>query len=162
MHITELRDETVQELHLCESCAQQYLSGADSDDVGDEVGSFADKLAEIVSDEDLDELNQLTCPNCGISFREFRSQGRLGCPHDYIAFKSELIPLLENIHGETQHTGKFPKRAPDDSRQQYHLIKLRKELRTAVEDEAYEDAARLRDEIQTLETGQEFDSSDLE
>ncbi|MCH7688646.1 MAG: UvrB/UvrC motif-containing protein [Planctomycetes bacterium] len=153
LHITELRDGTVQEMHLCESCAQQYLSGADSDDAGEEVSSFAEKLAEIVSDEDLDELNQLTCPNCGISFREFRSQGRLGCPHDYIAFKSELMPLLENIHGETQHTGKFPKRAPDDSRQQYRLIKLRQELRTAVEEEAYEDAARLRDEIQTLDNG---------
>ncbi len=162
LHITELRDGTVQELHLCESCAQQYLSGADSDDVSDEVGSFAEKLADIVSDEDLEELNQLTCPNCGISFREFRSQGRLGCPHDYIAFKNELMPLLENIHGETQHTGKFPKRAPDDSQQQYRLIKLRQELRTAVEEEAYEDAARLRDEIQTFETGQGFDSSDLE
>lgn len=162
LHITELRDGTVQELHLCESCAQQYLSGADTEDVIDEVGSITDKLAEIASDEDLDELNHLTCPNCGISFREFRSQGRLGCPHDYIAFKSELMPLLENIHGETQHTGKIPKRAPDDSQQQYRMIKLRQELRTAVEEEAYEDAARLRDEIQTLESGQEFDSSDFE
>ena len=72
------------------------------------------------------------------------------------------MPLLENIHGETQHTGKFPKRAPDDSRQQYRLIKLRQELRTAVEEEAYEDAARLRDEIQTLGSGQKFDSSEFE
>ena len=160
LHITELRDGTVQELHLCESCAKQYLNGEGSDDASEEMGSFAEKLAEFASDEDLDELNQLTCPNCGISFREFRSQGRLGCPHDYIAFKSELMPLLENIHGETQHTGKFPKRAPDDSQQQYRLIKLRQELRTAVEEEAFEDAARLRDEIQTFETGEELDSSD--
>ena len=48
------------------------------------------------------EVDQQTCPSCGISFKEFRSQGRLGCPHDYIAFQSELLPLLENIHGETQ------------------------------------------------------------
>ena len=157
LHITELRQGEVQELHLCESCAQQYLSGADSDDAGEEVSSFAEKLAEIVSDEDLDELSQLTCPNCGISFREFRSQGRLGCPHDYIAFQSELMPLLENIHGEIQHTGKLPKRAPDDSRRQYRLIKLRSNLREAVDQENYENAARLRDEIQTLEIELETD-----
>ena len=67
-------------------------------------------------------------------------------------FTVEALPLLENIHGETQHTGKFPKRAPDASQRQYQLIKLRNELRTAVEDEEYERAARLRDEISTLES----------
>jgi protein arginine kinase activator len=98
----------------------------------------------------------LVCPNCGITFREFRSQGRLGCPHDYIAFAKELKPLLENIHNETQHTGKFPKRAPHASQLQYKLIKLRSELRSAIDEEEYETAARIRDEIQSLE--KEFES----
>jgi len=63
---------------------------------------------------------------------------------------------LENIHGETQHNGKFPKRAPHASQLQYRLIKLRSELRNAVEEEEYETAARIRDEIQSLE--KEFES----
>jgi len=75
----------------------------------------------------------------------------LGCPHDYIAFQEELIPLLENIHGETQHSGRIPKRAPDDSRKQFQIIKLKNELRQAIAEETYERAAELRDEIQTLE-----------
>ena len=62
----------------------------------------------------------------------------------------------ENIHGGTQHTGKFPKRAPHASQLQYRLIKLRSDLRNAIDEEDYETAARLRDEIQTLET--EFES----
>lgn len=152
LHVTELRGGKVQELHLCESCAEEYLSGASSQTENQGIGTLAEKLAEITEDDALEELNKLSCPNCGITFREFRSQGRLGCPHDYIAFENELLPLLENIHGDTQHTGKYPKRAPDESRRQFELIKLRNDLRTAVEDEAYEDAARLRDEIQTLET----------
>ncbi|HVW02372.1 MAG TPA: UvrB/UvrC motif-containing protein [Planctomycetaceae bacterium] len=109
------------------------------------------KLSGNPSEAQLEELDKLVCPNCGITFREFRSQGRLGCPHDYIAFQDELLPLLENIHGETQHCGKFPKRAPDDSRKQYKLIKLRNDLRQAVAEESYERAAQLRDEIQGLE-----------
>lgn len=164
LHITELQEGEVEELHLCETCAKQYLSGASSVDFEptDEVGALAEKLAEIATEEELDEFNQLTCPNCGISFREFRSQGRLGCPHDYIAFENELLPLLENIHGETQHTGKCPKRAPDDSQQQYRLIKLRKDLGSAVNDEKYEEAARIRDEIQSMEEEMNLDLPDSE
>ena len=109
LHITEIEQSEVQELHLCESCAQEYLS---SSEPSPSTESFPEKLAEFASEHEMDELDQLVCPNCGITFREFRSQGRLGCPHDYIAFQRELIPLLENIHGETQHAGKFPKRAP--------------------------------------------------
>ena len=149
LHITEIEQSEVQELHLCEACAQEYLSSSEPPSTTD---SFPEKLAEYASEHEMDELDQLACPNCGITFREFRSQGRLGCPHDYIAFQRELTPLLENIHGETQHTGKFPKRAPGASQRQYRLIKLRSQLRSAVEQENYEVAAGLRDEIQSLET----------
>ncbi|MEO2032207.1 MAG: UvrB/UvrC motif-containing protein, partial [Planctomycetaceae bacterium] len=83
-------------------------------------------------------------------------------PHDYVVFQQELTSLLENIHGELQHCGKFPKRAPDSSQRQYELIKLRNQLRQAVEQENYETAAQLRDEIQTLETEQTQASSGQE
>jgi protein arginine kinase activator len=147
LHITEIRHGEVQELHLCESCAQQYLAAPEPvSDAGEEL---AGKLGDV---EDSDALDSLVCPNCEITFKEFRSQGRLGCPHDYIAFEKELMPLLENIHGETQHVGKYPKRAPEASQRQYELIKLRSQLRSAVEEENYEQAARLRDRIQEIET----------
>ena len=148
MHITDIREGEVHELHFCESCAHDYMQSTDPDP-SDSPGAFPFKFA---NEQSLSELDQSECPNCGITFREFRSQGRLGCPHDYVAFGAELLPLLENIHGETQHCGKVPKRAPAASQRQYQLIKLRNELRSAVDEEKYEDAARLRDEIQTLET----------
>lgn len=147
LHITEIRKGVVQEVHLCESCAQEYLSTTEPS-AEDDVESLAEGEGE---EQEASGLDALVCPSCGISFREFRSQGRLGCPHDYIAFEKELMPLLDNIHNATQHTGKFPKRAPDASQRQYQLIKLRSELKQAIEDEAYEQAARLRDEIQKLE-----------
>ena len=52
------------------------------------------------------KLDQRACPKCGITFYEFRNQGRLGCPHDYTCFAKELEPLLVNIHGEINHAGK--------------------------------------------------------
>src|SRR5206468_11641849 len=119
-----------------------YVSTAESN--GEDDVELAEEGA---GSEEMQGMDALICPSCGISFREFRSQGRLGCPHDYIAFEKELMPLLDNIHNATQHTGKFPKRAPDASQRQFQLIKLRSELKQAVEDEAYEHAARLRAEI---------------
>ena len=48
------------------------------------------------------------CPVCQITFLEFRNSGRLGCPYDYEVFRDELMPLLENIHGETGIPAKYP------------------------------------------------------
>jgi protein arginine kinase activator len=147
LHITEIRHGEVQALHLCESCAKEYLTHSEAG--GSSAPAASGKSVEGSAAQD--EADQRACPNCGITFKEFRSQGRLGCPHDYAAFQDELLPLLENIHGETQHVGKVPKRAPRASQHQYRLIRLRNELRTAINDEMYERAARLRDEIQSLE-----------
>ena len=125
-----------------------------------ESDEFAEKLSESVSEEESESYGQLVCPNCEITFKEFRSQGRLGCPHDYNAFAKELTPLLENIHGETQHVGKCPKRAPEASQKQYELIKLRGRLRAAIDAEDYETAAQIRDEIRELESDGEHRDSD--
>lgn len=144
LHITEIRKGEVQQLHLCETCAQKYLQ---SDQESDE-----DVLASGVTDESLDAVDELACPHCGITFRQFRANGRLGCPHDYEVFESELNELLKNIHDDTQHCGKAPHQTSESSQEQFRLIKLRKELQAAVTDEAYERAAKLRDEIQQVES----------
>ena len=81
------------------------------------------------------------CPVCQVTFLEFRNSGRLGCPYDYEVFRDELMPLLENIHGETRHSGKVPRRAPRNTQQQTTLIQLRNELKRAVAAEDYEVAA---------------------
>ncbi len=62
-----------------------------------------------------------------------------------------MATLLENIHGETRHCGKTPRRLPQNKQVQSELIQLRKQLQQAVTKEAYEDAARLRDQIRKLE-----------
>ena len=96
------------------------------------------------------ELMSRECQICGIKFVDFRNTGRLGCPHDYIEFRDELTPLLENIHGETKHCGKSPRRQPQTQQMQNELIQLRKQLLQAVNKEAYEEAAKIRDRIRQL------------
>jgi protein arginine kinase activator len=145
-HITEVvNEEQWEELHLCEECYHKFFyepqqgSGQKGETGQSEEG------------EEASALNQRECPVCGIKFVEFRNSGRLGCPHDYDEFRAELTPLLENIHGETRHCGKSPRRLPQNRQTQSELIQLRKQLQQAVTREAYEEAASLRDRIRKLE-----------
>jgi protein arginine kinase activator len=152
MHITEIRNGEAQSLHLCEGCAQEYLNsvevGGSSDEFQEGEGKPA-ASAEEAAETGVDDSK--SCPSCGITFKQFRSQGRLGCPHDYEVFHDELIPLLESVHSDTQHVGKSPPHSSAEGRQSFELVRLRNDLREAVENESYEQAAKLRDRIKQLE-----------
>jgi protein arginine kinase activator len=153
-HITELTSGKPQELHLCEDHARQYLTASSNEPTA--VGSMASVLAQQMqigqTAEELAKLDQQACPVCGITFYEFRSQGRLGCPHDYVCFKAQLEPLIVNIHGESEHVGKRPNRPAGGSENRTQLIRLRREMKEAIDDEHYERASELRDEIQRIES----------
>jgi len=156
-HITELADGKPQEFHLCEEHARDYLTQSDEQTVEGPTlaGALAQQLAVGQTAEELARLDQQSCPICGIMFYEFRNKGRLGCPHDYECFEEELEPLLLNIHGSTEHVGKRPKRSPGANESQTRLIQLRREMKEAIDDEDYERASELRDEIRALKQSAE-------
>lgn len=147
MHITDVvAEEQFEEHHLCEECAQKYLYEPPKKESG--------KTGEGEEADEIGALNQRECPHCGVKFVEFRNSGRLGCPHDYDEFREELLPLLENIHGETRHAGKTPRRLPQSRLAQTEMMQLRKQLQQAVIKEAYEEAASIRDQIRRIEEGE--------
>lgn len=147
VHLTDIVNNEKKELHLCQSCAESQhlvkqhelnLSAILQTLIGQHVGSEADELA------------RLTCPACGIGYTEFRTQGRLGCPHDYRVFRSGLESLLKRIHRSTRHQGKAPRRFVSPDRMA-ELVDLRRQLQEAVAAEAYEEAARVRDLLRERE-----------
>lgn len=153
-HITELeKGKHQKELHLCEEHARQYLTQNESEasSAPSLAGALASQLAVPQTAEELEQLDKKACPVCGITFYEFRNQGRLGCPHDYIFFEKELEPLIANIHGETTHVGKRPHRYAGGTAHKTELIRLRREMKEAIGEEDYERASRLRDEIRRVE-----------
>jgi protein arginine kinase activator len=153
-HITELTGGKPQELHLCEDHARQYLTSSASEPtpVGGMAAALAQQMAIGQTAEELAKLDQQSCPVCGITFYEFRSQGRLGCPHDYVCFQAQLEPLIVNIHGEAEHVGKRPRQSAGGSERRTQLIRLRREMKEAIDEERYERASHLRDEIQRIES----------
>lgn len=150
-HITELTGDVPEEVHLCADHAQEYLSPDEAPQPPSIPGMLAKQLKVSQTAEELAELDQRECPVCGITFYEFRQHGRLGCPHDYTFFEDELEPLILNIHGKTEHTGKTPKKTRLSADAQTRLIRLRRDMKDAIEVEDYERASEIRDEIRSIE-----------
>ena len=148
LHITEvLGGDRYEEVHLCEDCAKKYL-------VEPQKKAAAGTAAGAEEVEEVEPpVAGPTCETCGTSYLEFRNQGRFGCPHDYDAFKGELLPLFESIHGDVRHVGKAPRRLPRTQGAVVELTALRRRLHQLVTDENYEEAARVRDRIKELENG---------
>lgn len=148
VHITDTVPEK-RERHLCEECAEKenVIVKQNHKTTGDVLQEFIkQKIAPGAGDDK-------ACPRCGITFREFRLKGQLGCPHDYEVFRALLTPLIERAHeGASHHVGKVPCTAEATVRKQTGLLKLRRDLEEAVEKENYEQAARLRDQIEELES----------
>ncbi len=149
VHVTNvLAKGEIRDLHLCEDCAEK--EGVIIKQNQQTTNAI---LQEFIKQKTATgRLDDLACPKCGTTFREFQAKGLLGCPSDYEAFRSILQPLLERAHGGgTHHVGKVPLAADLTVRRQTGLLRLRRELQEALEQENYERAARVRDQIRSLD-----------
>ncbi|HOA75291.1 MAG TPA: UvrB/UvrC motif-containing protein [Phycisphaerae bacterium] len=145
--MTDLIGGDKQERHLCEACAgQEGVMIKQHVSINDVLNSF------LMCQAGVQELSRVKCPQCGLSFVEFKSQGLLGCPNDYDAFGEALASVIERAQdGRTHHTGKSPGEVVTIDPVQQRRLDLQRELREAVEAEDYERAAKLRDEIAGLD-----------
>ncbi len=141
-------DGEKRERHLCERCAsEEGLTSQQHESINQILNTFIKKASGTK------ESTDLVCPQCGMTFREFRSQGLLGCPNDYTVFEKVLSPLIERAHeGATHHVGRSPNAGNIAPTKHSRLAKLRRDMKEAIEIEDYETAARLRDQVQELET----------
>jgi len=152
IHLTEITDGVRAEMHLCEHCAQQEGITIKSHLPINEL--LANLLATQPSDDELlgEPDQKAACPHCGFTLEQFTKEAVLGCPYDYEVFEKSLLPLIEKAHnGKTTHRGKVPSKTSQDTKKQFLLYKLRRQLETAVQNEDYELAAELRDKINQTE-----------
>ena len=150
VHLTEIHDGVRSELHVCELCAQEEGIAAKGQIPLNEL--LSGLLSTQPSDNELfGRADQTACPQCGFTLEEFKKTGLLGCPGDYEVFESSLRPLLERAHNwHTRHCGKVSSRLPADAKKQCAIAALQSRLEAAVKTENYEEAARLRDEVEKL------------
>ena len=149
VHLTEIINDQMRELHLCENCARE--KGTEMEQhfgIQDMLAGLAD-LNEEELEEDAGDRQK--CGVCGMTYRDFRKGGRLGCGNCYEVFKKKLIMILRRIHGSTRHVGRIPARTSHDVTEKLRIQELKRKLQRAIEMEEFEEAARLRDEIRKLE-----------
>lgn len=134
--------------HICANCAQEMnvIHMPLVDKSMEEVW----KLLQRTTRKSRREA-QIQCPDCGMTLTEFRAKGRFGCPKDYEIFQEHMGQLLQRMHNASEHTGRVPGLDETEIKRRQQLHDLRTQLESAIRDEAYESAAKLRDELKTLE-----------
>lgn len=163
VHLTQIINGHKTERHLCSECAAKehvldntdFLSNFDFSD--GPFSSFFNRQG--LGGTDLfghparlnnTEINNIECPKCGTSYKNFNEKGRLGCPECYKAFRDRLRKYFNKTQGTHQHKGKQPRQGKEEA-QNLEILKLQEQLKKCVDTEDYEKAAKLRDQIQDLE-----------
>ena len=72
---------------------------------------------------------------------------RLGCAGCYVSFQKPLANVIKQVQRSGFHVGKKPSRIPKETRSVHDLRQLQEKLRKSIQEESFEEAARLRDEI---------------
>ena len=150
IHLTEIVNNQMIEIHLCETCAQE--KGTDFKthfNIGELLSGISEAGGKTAKASEKKFAGR--CNECGITYEEFSKSGRLGCAVCYDSFSKMLIPLIKRVQRSTNHVGKHPSRSAPQINQVRELKVLQERLRKSVQSEAFEEAARLRDEIKQLE-----------
>ncbi len=150
MFLTQIVNGQVSELALCEACARakglfdpQSLTFAEKffpEEFKNRVDKLVRELTQGIDTRSASApLGVLShCPVCGFSAEDYRRTGHLGCPDCYTVFARELDPnaVISN--------------APENESANITRARLQNELQQAIAREDYEQAALLRDQLNTL------------
>jgi protein arginine kinase activator len=159
IHLTEIMQEMRSEVHLCEACAKEI--GLNS-----KLSSFSLSLPDMLSFIEMDDAGTSddlpVCLVCGTDFVKYAKHGKLGCPACYRYLEGPISGVIRGYHGDKKHSGKIPSNMPAEEEaavieaaseisDMMNVDELKKNLRSALRDERYEDAAILRDKINLAE-----------
>ncbi|ANU26840.1 UvrB/UvrC motif-containing protein [Planococcus versutus] len=103
----------------------------------------------------------VTCPSCGFTFSKFLRLGKFGCDSCYDAFSPHLDEIFKRFHnGNIEHKGKIPASYGTTLKIKKEIEELRKQMQVCIQEEDFEKAARLRDEVKALSAKLEGGAAD--
>ena len=152
-HVKTIINGEFREYDLCSECAHKMgytnVFAEMENDFSGLLGSFFTNV--------LPARTQATrCEFCGSTYSEIAKTGHVGCAKCYELFADRLYPSIRRIHGNTTHCGKNSpsakaEKAKPEPTKEDKISQLKTELDKAVEQQNFERAAELRDQINGME-----------
>lgn len=164
-HIKSIVNGELTEYALCSECAKKlgynHFFGSFADDF---VGGLGSLLGGFFGGEAANE-SVTRCRKCGASFEEISRSGKVGCAECYRTFRNQLLPSIQRIHGTANHRGKRPgtlamqvvkkqeivPTPAAEPKPKTPLEEKKEALQKAIQEQNFEQAAVLRDEIREME-----------
>lgn len=176
VHYTHVVNGEKTEYNLCDECAKKL--GIDDIDFSMPI-SFSNFIGDFFDEESLLPSfsgNMVTkCPKCGLTYDEFAKNGKFGCGECYETFANKIETVLKNLHGSAKHRGRAPQRLAESTtkltekcknekdeepnikhepvvdKTMEEIDRLNADIKLAIKEERYEDAAKIRDKIKKLQ-----------
>lgn len=147
-HLKRILNGEAAEVHLCSSCALAL-------GVQDAVSAFSvfgDMQGSVLSSGNTVRISNkvLRCDTCGFVFEDIMRAGMPGCPDCYRVFSRRLRPVITKIHGRGHYLGKIPASSDEEIKRDKIIDELKERLNRAIDEQNFELAAVLRDEIKKL------------
>lgn len=157
LHFTKIINGEKMETHLCEHCAKnksEALYGQNNFSIHHLLSGLLNFEHPVKQSQQnsFPVFHSLKCGKCGMTYEQFAKVGRFGCSSCYKTFDEKLDPLLKRVHsGNNTHSGKIPKRGGADIHNKKRIKALKHKMQSYIEQEEFEKAAEIRDELRSLE-----------
>ncbi len=138
------------DMFLCTECMQKVVGNSEPLAlIGEELISEDEALS--LSEQDIHGIMEMQCSNCGTSLEDIESTGKFGCEVCYDLY-SDLISTADMKIDEKEKRLKQKVGSNFDKNVGHSKIDIMKrQMEQAIKMEKYEDAAKIRDEIQKME-----------
>ena len=145
-----------QQIWLCEECAKNISNIPFLNSIPDGAGfPFQEILNGLLTGVENSKPRKQrikpSCPTCGLTYDEFKKIKKVACSDCYSVFKEPIKAIIKNTYGEKVHKGRIPNRIHKEFFQRDKLKNLKQQLQILIEEEQYEKAAIIRDEIRQIE-----------
>ena len=154
VHLKQVINGVAKEEFLCSLCAGEGGSFFSTSDIGSE--SLFDALFS--GGAHTSAATRKSCPLCGSTARDIQKSGKAGCAKCYEVFRGELSAAAYRVHGGVHHVGRAPGKHKEEMERQAKLDELKSRQAKAIDEQDFELAAKLRDEIKAIVNGETGDA----
>lgn len=146
------------EMMLCEECGQKMGISDMNFEMPIDISNF---LGDLIMDEESSSFmplnsnsSKLKCDKCNMTYEEFLNEGKFGCEECYKVFGDKIDSLLKSIQGTEKYIGRKANHNEnnviEEVKENNKIEELQRQLKNAIKEEKYEEAAKIRDEIKGL------------